>query len=217
MRAEMRRCPFGCVDSSNTTPGRPVQLADDDAFGAIDDERPERREQRQLAEIDLFLDDVARPFLLVDDFVDDQLQRRFERRRVGHVAFDALFDGVLGLTEGVANELEGEVFVDVGDREQVFEDPLESDVFAVVRSGIQLQQRLEGARLDVEEVGHFHPLVQLRERNLLDRFRHCSPGHRRKHPNPGRAPARPVASGAFRTSDLLGTRSFDFTNSAWLK
>ena len=61
MRAEIRRWPFGCVDSSNTTPGRTVQLADDDALGAVDDEGAERREQRQLAEIDLLLDDVARP------------------------------------------------------------------------------------------------------------------------------------------------------------
>ena len=137
---------------------RPVQLADDDALGAVDDEGAERREQRQLTEIDLLLDDVARPLLLVHLLVDDELQRRLERRRVGHVALDALLDGVLGLAERVANELEREVLVDVGDREQVLEDPLETDVLAVVRSGIQLEQRLEGARLDVEEVGHLHPL-----------------------------------------------------------
>ena len=39
---------------------RAVQLADDDALGAVDDEGAERGEQRQLAEIDLLLDDVAR-------------------------------------------------------------------------------------------------------------------------------------------------------------
>ena len=187
MRAEMRRWPFGCVDFLEHDARRAVELADDDALGAVDDERAERREQRQLTEIDLLLDDVARPLLLVDVLVDDELQRRLERRRVGHVALDALLDGVLRLAEGVANELEREVLVDVGDREQVLEDPLEADVLAVVRGGIQLQQRLEGARLDVEEMGHFHPLVELRERNLLDRFRHCSPGHRRKN---GHIPAR---------------------------
>ena len=170
---------------------RPVQLADDDALRAVDDEGAERREQRQLAEIDLFLDDVARALLLVDDLVDDQLQRRFERRRVGHVALDALLDGVLGFAEGVADELEREVFVDVGDGEQVFEDPLEADVLAIVRGGIQLEQRLEGARLDVQEVGHFHPLVELGERNLLD-VRHDSPeAWRRTDPPRGRATARP--------------------------
>ncbi len=170
---------------------RPVQLADDDALRPVDDERAERREQRQLAEIDLFLDDVARALLLVDDLVDDQLQRRFERRRVRHVALDALLDGVLGFAEGIADELEREVFVDVGDGEQVFEDPLEADVLAIVGGGIQLEQRLEGARLDVQEVGHFHPLVELGERNLLD-VRHDSPETwRRTDPPRGRATARP--------------------------
>jgi hypothetical protein len=30
-------------------------------------------------------------------------------------------------------------------------------------------------------MGHFHPLLELSERNLLDRFRHCSPAHRREN------------------------------------
>ena len=192
-----------------------MQLADDDALGAVDDERAERREQRQLTEIDLFLDDVARPLLLVDLLVDDELQRRLERRRVRHVALDALLDGVLRLTERVANELEREVLVDVGDREQVFEDPLETDVLAVMRSGIQLEQRLEGARLDVEEVGHFHPLVELREGNLLDRFRHCSPGNRRKTAEPPRRRAQRVRlGGGPELQEFVGARSIEFTNSA---
>ena len=38
--------------------GRAVQLAHDDALGAIDDEGAERREQRKLTEIDFLLDDV---------------------------------------------------------------------------------------------------------------------------------------------------------------
>jgi hypothetical protein len=37
--------------------------------------------------------------------------------------------------------------VDIGDREQILEDPLETDVFTVVRRRIQLQQCLEGTRL----------------------------------------------------------------------
>jgi hypothetical protein len=143
--------------------GRPVQLADDHALGAVDDERAEGREQRQLTEVDLFLDDIARPADLVHDFIDDQLQRRLERRRVSHVALDALLDGVLGLTERVPDELEREVLVDVGNGKQVLEHALETDVLAVVRGGIQLEQRLEGARLDVQEMRHLHPLVELGE------------------------------------------------------
>ena len=174
MRDEISRWPFGCVALLEHDAGRPVELADDDALGAVDDEGAERREQRQLTEIDLLLDDVARALDAVDFLVDDELQRRLERRRVRHVALDALLDGVLRLAEGVADELQREVLVDVGDREQVLEDPLEADVLAVVRGGIQLEQRLEGARLDVEEMGHLHPLVvELTEGNLLSSIQAC--------------------------------------------
>jgi hypothetical protein len=71
--------------------------------------------------------------------------------------------------------------VNVGDREQVLEDPLEADVLALMSGGIRLQERFERLRLDVEEMGHFHPLLELSERNLLNRFRHCSPAHRREN------------------------------------
>ena len=38
-----------------------------------------------------------------------------------------------------------------------------------------MEQRLEGTSLDVEEMGHFHPLVELGKRDLLHQFRHESP------------------------------------------
>ena len=81
-----------------------VQLADDDALGAVDDERAVVGHQRDLAEVDLLLLDVAdrlRPGLLVgvpDDQAHDDLDRRGER----HAALAALVDVVLGLVEGVA-------------------------------------------------------------------------------------------------------------------
>jgi hypothetical protein len=151
---------------------RPVELADDDALGAVDDEGAQPGEQRELAEVDLLLDDVARALDAVDLLVDHELQRRLERRREGHVALDALLDRVLRLAEGVADELEREVLVDVGNGEQVLEDALEAHVLALLARGVQLQQRLEGARLDVEQVGHLHPLVELAERDLLHGVRH---------------------------------------------
>jgi hypothetical protein len=77
--------------------------------------------------------------------------------------------------------------VNIGNREQVLEDPLQADVLALMSRGIRLQQRFERLRLDIEEMGHLHPLLELSERNLLDRFRHCSPAHRREN---GHTPAR---------------------------
>ena len=46
--------------------------------GAVDHERPETGQQRQLTEIDLLLDDVARALDAVHFLVDDELQRRLE-------------------------------------------------------------------------------------------------------------------------------------------
>ena len=136
-----------------------MQLTHDHALGAVDDESPERREERKLTEIDFLLDDVLRPLAGFGRLEDDELEGGFERRGVRHVALDALGHGVLGLAKSVALELEREVLVDVRDREQVLEDALESDVLAVLRCGVELEQRLEGAGLDVEEMRHLHPLV----------------------------------------------------------
>jgi len=171
-----------------------VQLTDDDALGAIDHEGSERREQGQLAEVDLLLDDVARALLSVHLLVDDELQGRLERCGVGHVALDAFADGILRLAERIPDEFQRVVLVDVRDREEVLEYTLETDVLTIVGRGIQLQQRLEGARLDVEEMRHFHPLVELAERNLLHCLSHESPTRRRKGPSPA-ARAKNAAAG----------------------
>ena len=88
--------------------GRAVELRDDDALGAVDDERAGVGHQRDLAEVDLLLLHVADRLdagLLVDvphDETDDDLDRRRER----HAARAALVDVVLRLLEVVRDELE---------------------------------------------------------------------------------------------------------------
>ncbi len=62
--------------------------------------------------------------------------------------------------------------MDVGDRKKILEDALEPDVLAVLRGGIQLQQRFERARLNVEQMGHAHALIELGERDFLHEFWH---------------------------------------------
>ena len=154
---------------------RAVQLAHDHALGPVDDEGSERREQRKLTEIDFLLDDVFGTLPCFGRLEDDELERGLERRGVRHVALDALGHGVLGLAKSVALELEREVLVNVRDREEVLEDALEPNVLAILGCCVQLEQRLEGAGLDVEEMRHLHPLVELGERNLFHQFRHGSP------------------------------------------
>ena len=166
---------------------RSMQLADDHALGAVDDERAERREQRQLTEIDLLLDDVPRPLDPVHFLVDDELQRRLQRSGVGHVALDALLDGVLRLAERVAHELEREVLVDVGDREQVLEDPLEADVFALMRSGIRCSSASNARVWMSRRWGISIPCSSFPNEICLIDSGIVSPAHRREN---GHAPAR---------------------------
>src|SRR6266705_1328817 len=154
---------------------RAVQLRHDHALRAVDDERAERRQDRQLAEIDFLLDDVLRPLGLgglAHLFHDDELQRGLEGDGVRHVPLDALLDGILGLPERVLHELEGVVPVHVLDREHVLEHPRQPDVGALGALAVRLEERLERARLDVQEVRHRHPLVELRERQNRQRLRH---------------------------------------------
>src|SRR5213080_2998803 len=147
--------------------GRAVQLRHDHPLGAVDHERAQRREDRQLTEIDFLLDDVLGPLGLdglAHLFHDHQLQRRLQRHRIGHVPLDAFLDRVLRLPEPVLHELEGVVPVHVLDREHVLEHPLQPDVGALGALPVRLQKRLERARLDVQEVRHRHPLVEFCER-----------------------------------------------------
>src|SRR4029079_6053859 len=87
---------------------RPVQLRDNDALGAVDDERAVLGHQRNVAEVDLLLLDVADGLdaglrVLVPDHEAD---RHLQRHGVGHAALLALVDVVLQLErDGVAADV----------------------------------------------------------------------------------------------------------------
>ena len=145
--------------------GRAVQLRHDDPLRAVDHERTEGRQHRELTEVDFLLDDVLRPLeVALQHLVDDEAQRRLEGRRVRHVALDALPDGVLRIAEGELHELERVVAVHVGNREHFLEHALERNVRAIT-AVLGPQERVERARLDVQEMRHRHPRLQLRKRN----------------------------------------------------
>ena len=44
---------------------------------------------------------------------------------------------------------------------------LEAYVLALMRGGVDLKQRLEGARLDVEQMGHLHALLEFCKGNFF--------------------------------------------------
>ncbi len=78
---------------------RAVELRDDDALGAVDDEGAAVGDERQLAEVDLLLDHVLVALDPVHFLAREQAQPRLQRRRVGQVALHALVHGVLGLAD----------------------------------------------------------------------------------------------------------------------
>ena len=130
-----------------------VQLGDDDALGAVDDERTGVGHQRDLAEVDLLLLDVAHDALAaVAGVVDHELGRHLDRRRERHAALAALIDVVLRLLELVGDEHELARAVEVLDREDAAEDRLEAEFLALVRRHGRLQELVVRALLDVDQV-----------------------------------------------------------------
>ena len=99
-----QRLVFGVEERAR----RPVELRHDDALGAVDDERAVLGHQRDVAEVDLLLLDVADRLgagfriLVPDDQADGDLQRHGER----HAALLALVHVVLQLQrDGVAADI----------------------------------------------------------------------------------------------------------------
>ena len=133
--------------------GAAVELADDDALGPVDDEGAGVRHQRDLAEVDLLLLDVADDALAtLAGVVDHQLRRHLDRRGVRHAALAALLDVVLRLLEVVADEDELARPVEVLDREDAAEHRLQPDLRPLVLRHVRLQKLVVRRLLDVDEV-----------------------------------------------------------------
>ena len=168
---------------------RTMQLAHHDPLGTVDDERAQLGEERQIAEIDFFLDDISRtlfplfPLLplavLFRTLPHDQPQQRLQGCRVGHVPFDALFDRVLRLTERRRYVLESEVLVDVGDRKNFCENAIEAKIPLFLHIDILLDELLERPELDVQKIGHRHDRLELRKAHnrtgIFPNIQGCSP------------------------------------------
>src|SRR5713101_3273758 len=175
-----------------------VQLRDHHALGAVDDERAVLRHQRNLAEVDLLLLDVAdrlgaRLLVLVPDH---QAHHHLDRGRVGHAPLVALVDVVLGLLQVVRDELQRAGLVEVLDGKDALEDALEPQVLALLGRRVGLEELVVAVLLDVDQVRDVDDLLDLREvlartEIVLDRGRHVSDrslalrtsGDCRKHPS----------------------------------
>src|SRR5690606_2003827 len=144
--------------------GAPVELADDDALGPVDDERPLLRHHGEVAEVDVLLDGLL-GLVLVLVLLAREAELRLERDGEREPLRDALLDGVLRRVEAVVEVLEGVALPRVGDGEVLPEDGFEALLRVPLLGGlVGLDEVLEGAELDLEEVRVVEDGLDLGER-----------------------------------------------------
>src|SRR5207245_285156 len=83
----------------------------------------------------------------------------------------------------------------------VLEHARQPDVGALGALAVRLQQRRERARLDVQEMRHRHPLVELSERQNRQCLRHVATSGKRKSPHRPRPERRPGRDRGARASE----------------
>ena len=132
---------------------RADQLRHDDALGAVDDERAALGHPREVAHEDRLLADLAR--LVVDERDGDR-----QRARVGEVLLLALGDRGRRLVEAELAEVDGQVAGVVLDRRDVVDRLPEPSL-------LRIDQPLERAELDIDQVGDVKDLVKARETTAL--------------------------------------------------
>ena len=143
-----------------------VQLADNHPFSAVHHERPVSGHQRDLAKVNLLLLNVldrAGSGALVD-IPQDQLDSHLEWSRIGHAPLMAFLDTVLGLAKSVADKLERSCLIEILDRKDRAEDPLQSGVRPMFRRKDTLQELVVRVPLDLQQVGNVDELANPTER-----------------------------------------------------
>ena len=135
--AEQHPARGGILELAVVDAGRADQLADDDALGAVDDERAEVGHPRVVTHVDTLALDLAG---LLDQELDVHVQRPAE----GQVLGPALLLGVLRVTELVVEELElHDLAGEVLDRADLVEELPEA----------LFDEPLERLQLELDEVG----------------------------------------------------------------
>ena len=129
---------FGGVDDEIDA-GRAVQLADDDALGAVDDELAAADHDRHVAEVDFF----------IDGLVLDEAQPDAEGPAVGEAELAALVGAVARLAQLVAHVLQRERLVVALDGEDLAQDAFQAGRRALFGRRVQLEEAVVGVRLDV--------------------------------------------------------------------
>src|SRR5687767_13584324 len=137
-----------------------MELADDDAFRAIDDERPLGRHERDFAHVNLLF---LGPFLLAE------LEGDVERRAV-RLAFPLGFERrQLRFADLVMAEIERGFFIVALDRKHFLEHRLEAGILSLGKRDVFLEEVDVGIELNLDEVWGLDALLDGSE---VDTIRH---------------------------------------------
>ena len=111
----MERLAVGMGGDLKGDAGRTVQLGNNDALSAIDDERAALGYHGDLTHVNLFV---------LNEVLFTQAQLHIKGNRVGYTFANTLDFGVLGITESVGDVFENQPSVVGLDREYLAEDSL---------------------------------------------------------------------------------------------
>jgi hypothetical protein len=120
-----------------------VELADDDALGAVDDEAALLGHERDFAHVNGF-------FAVLVAFLE--AKGDMQRRGEGAAFLEGVHPGALDFADVVTHEVQRALPVVAFDREHFLEDGLEADVFAFVGGNAGLQELLVGINLDLDQI-----------------------------------------------------------------
>ena len=136
--------------------GGTVQLVDDDAFGAVDDEFTAADHDGDFTEVDGIFDDLV----LV---LADEANLNAERHAVGQAKGPAFIGGVARLGEIVADVFQPKVPVVAFDGEDFAKEGFQAVVFPVLGVGVLLQEFFVGFNLNVDQIWNRQRVTTLAE------------------------------------------------------
>ena len=143
--------------------GRAMELTNDNAFRAVDDERSPHRHRGEVAQVHFLFNGIGE--FLASFPLRGEAQLRFQRNGKGESPFLTFNHRVLRFLHIVLRELQQEVFAGVGDWKIHFEDLLQTKLLPPMRRDIRLQKPVEGICLDVQQVWGFNYRWDTAERN----------------------------------------------------
>src|SRR4051794_4289511 len=145
---------------------RAVHLRDDDALGAVHDERAVVGHERDVAHVHVLLLNVlhgARAGLLIH-IEHDEAQLHLQRRSERHAALTAFVNVVFRRLEFVADEVELRGVRKIPDREDRLEHALQALVGPAAYRFLHQQELVVGRLLNLDEVRHLRDFLDFPEK-----------------------------------------------------